>query len=100
MRFLNDNLIILSGSAGTHLFVCVQEFPNGFDESVPLGFRSPYGCSTGCAEQYMLDFSRIYGIKSVLFRHSSMYGSRQSAAYAQGWGGWFVAKAIEKVSGS
>lgn len=76
-------------------YVC-KEFPNGFDESVPLDFRSPYGCSKGCADQYMLDFSRIYGIKSVVFRHSSMYGSHQFATYDQGWVGWFVAKAIEK----
>ena len=76
-------------------YVC-KEFPNGFDESIPLDFRSPYGCSKGCADQYMLDFARIYGIKSVVFRHSSMYGSRQFATYDQGWVGWFVAKAIEK----
>ncbi len=76
-------------------YIC-KEFPNGFDESVPLDFRSPYGCSKGCADQYMLDYSRIYGIKSVVFRHSSMYGSRQFATYDQGWVGWFVAKAIEK----
>lgn len=44
----------------------------------------------------MLDFARIYGIKTVVFRHSSMYGSRQFATYDQGWVGWFVAKAIEK----
>ena len=76
-------------------YIC-KEFPNGFDESVPLDFRSPYGCSKGCADQYMLDFSRIYGVRSVVFRHSSMYGSRQFATYDQGWVGWFVAKAIEK----
>lgn len=76
-------------------YVC-NEFPDGFDETVPLDFRSPYGCSKGCADQYMLDYSRIYGIKSVVFRHSSMYGSRQFATYDQGWVGWFVAKALEK----
>lgn len=76
-------------------YVC-KEFPNGFDESIPLDFRSPYGCSKGCADQYMLDYARMYGIKSVVFRHSSMYGSRQFATYDQGWIGWFVAKAVEK----
>lgn len=44
----------------------------------------------------MLDFSRIYGLKTTVFRHSSMYGSRQFASYDQGWVGWFVQKAIEK----
>lgn len=73
-----------------------KEFPNGFDESVPLDFRSPYGCSKGAADQYMLDFYRIFGVKATVFRHSSMYGSRQFATYDQGWVGWFVEKAIEK----
>lgn len=76
-------------------YVC-KEFPNGFDETVPLDFRSPYGCSKGAADQYMLDFHRIFGVKTVVFRHSSMYGSRQFATYDQGWVGWFIQKAIEK----
>lgn len=76
-------------------YKCV-EFPNGFDESVPLDFRSPYGCSKGAADQYMLDYARIFGLKTTVFRHSSMYGSRQFATYDQGWIGWFVAKALEK----
>ena len=76
-------------------YVC-KEFPNGFDESVPLDFRSPYGCSKGAADQYMLDYHRIYGLKTIVFRHSSMYGGRQFATYDQGWIGWFCRKALEK----
>lgn len=76
-------------------YIC-KEYPNGFDEKVPLDFRSPYGCSKGAADQYMLDFHRIYGIKTIVFRHSSMYGGRQFATYDQGWIGWFCEKAIEK----
>lgn len=76
-------------------YIC-EEFPDGFDESVPLDFRSPYGCSKGAADQYMLDYNRIFGVKATVFRHSSMYGSRQFATYDQGWVGWFVEKAIEK----
>ena len=76
-------------------YIC-EQYPNGFDESIPLDFRSPYGCSKGSADQYMLDYSRIFGIKTVVFRHSSMYGSRQFATYDQGWIGWFIQKAIEK----
>lgn len=75
-------------------FVCT-DYPNGFPEEVPLDFHSPYGCSKGAADQYMLDFARIYGIKTVVFRHSSMYGSRQFANYDQGWIGWFCQKAME-----
>lgn len=76
-------------------YIC-KEFPNGFDESLRLDFRSPYGCSKGAADQYMLDFARIYNLKTTVFRHSSMYGSRQFATYDQGWVGWFVQQAIEK----
>ncbi len=71
------------------------DFPNGFPESIPLDFHTPYGCSKGAADQYMLDFYRTYGIKTVVFRHSSMYGGRQFPTYDQGWIGWFCLKAIE-----
>ncbi len=76
-------------------YIC-SEFPNGFSERTPLDFRSPYGCSKGAAEQYMLDYARTFGLKTTVFRHSSMYGSRQFATYDQGWIGWFCEKAVEK----
>jgi len=75
------------------------EFPNGFPENMPLEFHSPYGCSKGSADQYMLDFYRIFGIKTVVFRHSSMYGGRQYSTYDQGWIGWFCLKAVETKKG-
>lgn len=75
-------------------YSCVDK-PNGFDEKVTLDFHSPYGTSKGSADQYMLDFARIYGIKTAVFRHSSMFGGRQFATYDQGWLGWFTQKAIE-----
>lgn len=75
-------------------YECI-EHPKGFDEKVPLEFHSPYGCSKGAADQYMLDYSRIFGLRTVVFRHSSMYGGRQFATYDQGWIGWFCQKAIE-----
>jgi len=74
-------------------YKCIEK-PNGFDESVNLDFHSPYGTSKGSADQYMLDFSRIYGLKTVVFRHSSMFGGRQFATYDQGWIGWFTQQAI------
>lgn len=72
-----------------------NEHPYGFDEDVQLDFHSPYGCSKGAADQYMLDYARIFGLKTVVFRHSSMYGGRQFATYDQGWVGWFCQKALE-----
>lgn len=75
-------------------YVC-REFPNGFDESVHLDFHSPYGCSKGSADQYMLDYARIFKLNTVVFRHSSMYGARQFGTFDQGWISWFVQKAVE-----
>ena len=75
-------------------YQCI-EHPNGFNEQTQLSFHSPYGCSKGAADQYMLDNARIFGLKTVVFRHSSMYGGRQFATYDQGWVGWFCQKTIE-----
>jgi CDP-paratose 2-epimerase len=69
-------------------------FPNGFAENIPLSFASPYGCSKGAADQYMLDFYKTFGVKTVVFRHSSIYGGRQFATYDQGWIGWFCKQAV------
>jgi len=66
----------------------------GFDENVPLDFRSPYGCSKGAADQYMLDYARNFGIRTIVFRHSSIFGGRQFSTYDQGWVGWFVGQAL------
>lgn len=71
------------------------DFPDGFDENTPLHFSSPYGCSKGAADQYMQDYARMFGLRTVVFRHSSMYGGRQFATYDQGWIGWFCLKALE-----
>ena len=79
-------------------YIC-KEYPKGFDESLKLDFHSPYGCSKGAAEQYLLDYYRMFGIKTVVFRHSSMYGGNQHPTYDQGWIGWFVQKAIEIKKG-
>lgn len=72
-----------------------EEYPNGFPSDMNLDFHSPYGCSKGCADQYLLDFHRIYGIKTIVFRHSSMYGTNQHATFDQGWIGWFCQQALE-----
>ncbi|MCH1924609.1 NAD-dependent epimerase/dehydratase family protein [Shewanella sp. C32] len=80
-------------------YECIEK-PNGFDESVQLSFHSPYGCSKGAADQYMLDYHRIFGLHTVVFRHSSMYGGRQFATYDQGWVGWFCQKAVEAKAGN
>ncbi|RLD27463.1 MAG: CDP-paratose 2-epimerase [Bacteroidetes bacterium] len=84
----------LTFKEGESRYIC-KEYSEGFNEVTPLNFHSPYGCSKGAADQYLLDFNRIYGIKTVVFRHSSMYGGNQHATIDQGWVGWFILKALE-----
>ena len=76
------------------------EYPSGLTESYSLDFQSPYGCFKGSADQYLLDFNRIYGLKTVVFRHSSMYGGNQHSTIDQGWIGWFIQKALEVENNS
>lgn len=68
---------------------------NGVDESAAIEFHTPYGCSKGAADQYMLDYARGFGLRTAVFRHSTIYGGRQFATYDQGWVGWFCRQAIE-----
>ena len=74
--------------------------PQGFNESVPLDFSSPYGCSKGSADQYILDYARVFDLKTIVFRHSSMYGGRQFSTADQGWIGWFCSMAMKQSSGA
>lgn len=70
-------------------------FEKGFNEKMSLSFESPYGCSKGATDQYMLDYARIFGVRTIVFRHSSIFGGRQFATSEQGWIGWFIQKALE-----
>jgi CDP-paratose 2-epimerase len=83
---------------GATRYDCV-DMPRGFDERTQLDFHSPYGCSKGAADQYLLDYNRIFGLNTVVFRHSSMYGGRQFATADQGWIGWFCRMAVETSMG-
>jgi CDP-paratose 2-epimerase len=68
--------------------------PRGVDESEPLDFHSPYGCSKGTADQYVRDYSRIYGLRTVVFRMSCIYGTRQFGTEDQGWVAHLMLKAF------
>lgn len=78
-------------------YKCV-DYPDGLPESIPLDFSTPYGCSKGSADQYIRDYHRMYGLRTAVFRHSSMYGGRQFPTVDQGWVGWFVKQALLKKS--
>lgn len=66
------------------------DFVHGIPENFPLEFHSPYGCSKGAADQYTLDYHRIYGLKAVSLRQSSIYGRRQFGIEDQGWVAHFI----------
>ena len=69
--------------------------PRGVDESAPIDCQTPYGCSKGAADSYMLDYTRGFGLRTAVFRHSTIFGGRQFATFDQGWVGWFCQQAIE-----
>jgi CDP-paratose 2-epimerase len=69
------------------------DLPFGAAEDWPLDFHSPYGCSKGCGDQYVRDYSRIYGLPTVVFRQSCIYGERQFGVEDQGWLAHFVISA-------
>lgn len=66
-----------------------EDRPEGVDEHEPLDFHSPYGCSKGAGDQYVRDYARIYGLRTVVFRQSCVYGTRQFGIEDQGWVAWF-----------
>jgi CDP-paratose 2-epimerase len=70
------------------------DLPHGCAETQPLDFHSPYGCSKGTGDQYVRDYARIYGLRSVVFRQSAIYGPRQFGVEDQGWMAWFVIAAV------
>jgi CDP-paratose 2-epimerase len=67
----------------------------GISEHRPLDFHSPYGCSKGCADQYVLDHARTYGIRAAVFRMSCIYGPHQHGNEDQGWVAHFLLRALE-----
>jgi CDP-paratose 2-epimerase len=67
-----------------------QSLPFGVPEDRILDFHSPYGCSKGAADQYVIDYHRIYGLRTIVFRQSCIYGFRQFGAEDQGWVAWFM----------
>jgi CDP-paratose 2-epimerase len=70
------------------------DLPGGVPESYPLDFHSPYGCSKGTGDQYIRDYARIYGLPTVVFRQSTIYGPRQFGVEDQGYLSWFVIAAV------
>lgn len=71
-----------------------RDYPHGIPETYPLDFHSPYGCSKGAGDQYVRDYARIYGLPTVVFRQSCIYGPHQFGMEDQGWVAWFIIAAL------
>jgi CDP-paratose 2-epimerase len=76
-------------------YVCPDS--RGTDETQPLDFHSPYGCSKGAADQYVHDYCRIYAIPTVVFRMSCIAGPRQFGNEDQGWIAHFLYRALQDL---
>ncbi|MBN1425548.1 GDP-mannose 4,6-dehydratase [Candidatus Fermentibacteria bacterium] len=74
----------------------IPSLPQGLTEDTLLDFHSPYGCSKGCADQYVRDYARIFGIPSVVFRMSCIYGPHQFGNEDQGWVMHFAASCLKR----
>ena len=70
------------------------DLAQGFSEAQPLDLQSPYGCSKGSADQYVLDYARVFSIPAVVFRMSCIYGPRQFGTEDQGWVAHFLRSAL------
>ena len=68
---------------------------HGVSEAQPLDFHSPYGCSKGSADQYVIDYARAFGVRAVVFRMSCIYGPRQFGTEDQGWVAHFLIRALK-----
>jgi CDP-paratose 2-epimerase len=71
-----------------------RDLPQGVSELEPLSFESPYGCSKGAADQYVVDYHRSFGLPTVSLRQSCIYGPRQFGEEDQGWVAWFALAAV------
>jgi len=80
---------------GQTRYQCI-DYPDGIPETQRVDFHSPYGCSKGTADQYVKDYARIYGMPTIVFRQSCIYGCRQLGIEDQGWVAWFILAAICK----
>ena len=71
---------------------------SGVGETRPLDFHTPYGCSKGAADQYVLDFARSFGVPTAVLRMSCIYGPRQMGTEDQGWVAHFAISALRRAT--
>ena len=82
---MEDVAVVLDGDRYRY-----RDYPFGIAEDRPVDPKSPYGCSKCAADQYVHDYARIYGLRTVVFRQSTIYGPRQFGIEDQGWLAWLM----------
>jgi CDP-paratose 2-epimerase len=87
--------VVLTSEGGTYRPIDAALDRKGIDESRPLDLHSPYGCSKGAADQYIIDYARTFGLPAVVFRMSCIYGPHQMGNEDQGWVAHFLICALE-----
>lgn len=87
-------LSYLKYKKGKTRYECLA-YPKGINERIRLDFYSPYACSKGAADCYVLDYKRVYGLDTVSFRQSCIYGPRQIGVVDQGWMAHLAATALK-----
>ena len=90
---LKNHKMVLNKNKKIYIDSC---HPTGIDETENLNFISPYGCSKGATDLYFLDYARTYGIKTVVFRQSCIYGPFQIGVEDQGWVAHFSKQALKE----
>ncbi len=85
---MEDVAVVLDGNRYRY-----RDLPKGIPEDRYLDFHSPYGCSKGAGDQYTRDYARVYGLNTIVFRQSCIYGPRQYGITDQGWIVWFMVAA-------
>src|SRR6185437_8779985 len=90
-RLVDDAQI---GKRGRRYVPSDPALARGVVESAPLDFYSPYGCSKGTADQYVRDYARVFGLRTVVLRMSCIYGPRQFGTEDQGWIAHFMLRSI------
>jgi CDP-paratose 2-epimerase len=90
---LDDLGIVMNGTRYHPENTLVRQ--QGISEKRNLDFHSPYGCSKGVADQYMLDYARTFGLNTVVFRMSCIYGPHQFGTEDQGWVAHFLIQALK-----
>lgn len=85
----------LARHGGRYAPQCEATAELGIDEDCPLSFHSPYGCSKGTADQYVLDYARCWDLPATVFRMSCIYGPHQCGTEDQGWVAHFARQLLE-----